>query len=303
MRIDDDTIRKARQTDLVGFLESMNYTLEKCGYNEWRIIDETREKKSEQKTSCFVTGNCFNRFSNGNGGNAIDFCVQELGMNPYEAVEALIAYQGITLQKNQQDVTEQATEHDRRIRTDIFSPKELFQNNSKRAIAYLCQTRMIDYQVIRPLLTEGLLRQDVRGNACFCQYNADNILIGIEKHGTATSGKFCKTEGEKGFFLKVGKPEIICIFESAIDLLSFREMFFNKVRRHLLVSMGGLNGLALKLRKQYPDSSVFLCIDNDQRGNEFADKLCRDYQGQFSRCQTKTVKDWNDLLKIRKTAK
>jgi len=310
-QIPPETVQQIEAMSIIDLCHQYGIAVKKIG-SEYRIVDE-RIVSDKKMSSLAVHENKFYRHSDSEQrGGVIQFYINYIkpelrSMSKsdgfYTACMDLIQATGQIIQQSDKSLCMERTEPETNIsdkQTD-FKPSEPFAEDCKRVIAYLCQTRMIDYQIIRPLLMQKLLRQDVRGNACFCRYD-NGSLTGIEKHGTntMTTKSFRVTEGRKGFFLSIGEPETICIFESAIDLLSFLEMYRNRLKAHLLVSMGGLNGLALELRKQYPDARIFLCVDNDEAGNQFADKLKGMNMPKF---QTKDVKDWNDLLKMHKSKK
>lgn len=306
-KFNKEEVRKARQTNLAEYCQFIGLEVEEVGMNnenvQYQLIDRTRSKQ-EQRTSCYITANAYYRFSTGNGGNAIDFCVNELNMKVDEAIQKLLDFQnGVGASEfhalNQNPVSNTSSKSNHKIHKEKFVPeKEVFAEYCSDVIDYLCRERKIDYKIIKPLLDNGLLKQDARGNVCFCRYDVENNLIGMEKHGTCTDRRYKATSGQKGFFLSYGEAKTICLFESAIDLLSFAELYSEKLTAHLLVSMGGLNGLAEELKENYPDAELFCCVDNDKSGNKFASHCV---QLGYQRFQPKTCKDWNDFLKLKKS--
>lgn len=297
-QIPPETVQQIEAMSIVDLCQQYGIATKKVG-SEYRVIDE-RIVSKKKMSSLAISGNKFFRHSDSDQrGGVIQFYINYIRPELqymdkadgfYLACVDLIQTTGETILQSSENVCM------KRVRLETSTLHQSFVPDCKRVVAYLCKSRMIDYQIIRPLLMQKLLRQDERGNACFCQYDNDR-LTGIEKHGTSTFKSFRITEGRKGFFLPLGEPETICIFESAIDLLSFLEMYRNRLKAHLLVSMGGLNGLATELRQQYPDAKMFLCVDNDEAGNQFANRLKSLNMQKF---QTRNVKDWNELLKLHK---
>jgi hypothetical protein len=297
-QIPPETVQQIEAMSIVDLCHQYGIAIKKVG-SEYRIVDK-RIVSDKEMSSLAVCENKFFRHSDETErGGVIQFYINYIrpelqymdkADSFYLACTDLIEEIGETILQGCENVCME------RVRLETSTLHQSFAPDCKRVVAYLCKSRMIDYQIIRPLLMQKLLRQDERGNACFCRYG-NGRLTGIEKHGTNTFKPFRITEGRKGFFLNVGKPETVCLFESAIDLLSFRELFANRLKAHLLVSMGGLNGLAEEVRQQYPNARIFLCVDNDEAGNQFADRLKGLNMQKF---QTRNVKDWNDLLKLHK---
>ena len=98
-----------------------------------------------------------------------------------------------------------------------------------------------------------------------------------------------KGSGEKAFF-----------FESAIDMLSYLQMHDNELDNCRMVSMMGLKPsivLDTVLRYNIPPQNVFLCSDNDEKGNQFAERLMTEYPDMKRIVTPDTYKDWNDMLR------
>ena len=88
--------------------------------------------------------------------------------------------------------------------------------------------------------------------------------------------------------------EWVIYTESAIDLLSFYQLKKDKLSNALLVSMGGLKAVVVENYKSlYPQAKHCLAVDDDTKGNEFADE----YKGKLYRKKPdEPFKDWNELL-------
>lgn len=99
---------------------------------------------------------------------------------------------------------------------------------------------------------------------------------------------------ESLFAVKIGEPRKAYIFESAIDLLSFKQLANpDKIQNSVLVSMAGLKPNTLKSLAE-SGAKMFSCVDNDEAGKNFttANKLtpCRKI------LEENGVKDYNELL-------
>lgn len=170
--------------------------------------------------------------------------------------------------------------------------------SNNRVIAYLCQKRCIDYNLVKQLISWRKLMQDERGNARFIIYDFNRSEIGAEIHGTSDirfKGQLCSDPGQ-GFslFMSGNAVKHICFFESAIDLISFFQIYYNVFSDCLLVSMRGLKPAVVhNFSCFYPSAKCILCVDNDDPAERFVIS-----QQLISFCPS-VGKDWNEFLQIR----
>ena len=215
---------------------------------------------------------------------------------------------------------------------DLFSSEETEQRAYayKRSIAYLCEKRNIDRDIVLNLVKQGFIKMDKLCNLCFVAY-ADPLnkqkVIAISKKGT-TDKRFCPNyvkEHNEGFFyakkeyLESRDYQELYIFESPVDLLSFLSL----IQSRRLVLSGhdpnccyiALNGAAnrafvKKIIERYPTiKQVNLCLDNDQKGMDGAKAIAAEIPPRYivedlrpviltraiGECGT-YFKDYNDLL-------
>lgn len=103
---------------------------------------------------------------------------------------------------------------------------------------------------------------------------------------------------ESFFRYDKGEPKKAYVFESSIDLMSFMALHPD-VTDCTFAAMAGLkpNVVEKLLAGGFP---VTLCVDNDQAGQNFANQFgsrCK----YFTECRANNVKDFNELLKAKKT--
>ncbi|MBS6590217.1 MAG: DUF3991 and TOPRIM domain-containing protein [Ruminococcus sp.] len=103
---------------------------------------------------------------------------------------------------------------------------------------------------------------------------------------------------ESFFRYDKGEPKKAYVFESSIDLMSFMALHPD-VTDCTFAAMAGLkpNVVEKLLAGGLP---VTLCVDNDQAGQNFANQFgsrCK----YFTECRANNVKDFNELLKAKKT--
>lgn len=168
--------------------------------------------------------------------------------------------------------------------------------NMHRAIAYLSKTRYIKQATIQYLIDRKLLYQDARGNVVFVWKGLEGKEIGAEINGTLSNKKYKGiAPGSKfgyGFTIKSGTPNTLYFFESAIDLLSFTNLY--KCKNCVLVSMGGLKQeVVYTYMNLYPGAETVICVDNDEAGDTF---IKRNNFNMYKRIVPK-LKDFNEDLK------
>lgn len=186
-------------------------------------------------------------------------------------------------------------------------PKKKFEppmenDNTHRAYAYLVKTRGINSQVVNSLIKSGHIAQEkAHGNIIFKIKDENGKYIGAEIVGTCTGSRFKQiSEGLKegyGFEVCRGDGHKAIFFESAIDMMSCMQTggFYNC----RMISMGGLKHTIVKeTMKRYNilPEDVYICSDNDEKGNLFADKLKEEFPS-INRAIPPEGKDWNDYIR------
>lgn len=252
--------------------------------------------------------------SRGLHGGAIEFVMHYEGKTLPEAVIAL-AGDGVP-QRSQRQSEMPAMPAEEPVPLTLPEKAE----NMKAAIAYLCQTRGIDYNLIRRLAQEGRIYQSSTANGEKVFHNA--VFVGLDENGEPRSASLrgCSTQSsfkmeargsDKAYPFEIpGKPNapILAVFESAIDALSHASI--NKISDLAgdaghRIAIGG-NGRAEaieKMLKKYPDvKQVQFCLDSDDAGHkiytQLRERLIADGYGHvdmtFVSCPL--GKDWNEYL-------
>lgn len=272
--IEQELIKQARQTNLVAYLLNRGEPLKRIGKNYTH----------KNHDSLFIKDNMFIWYSQQKQGNSIDFLMLYYGMKFNEAVKELT---GTILPKIQQSgmvyKTPQATQR---------------ASNEKRVIAYLCKKRGLKNSLIFALIKQGKLYQDTKGNCNFIICDWNKQPIGAEIVGTTDIRyKQITIHSGYGFHIIIGQPKKALYFESAIDLLSCYQMFQHKFTEHILVSLGGLNNsVIMELQDNNPTLEHWLCVDNDQAGNNFITEIRQHINDIHIFRPPKNFKDWNEWL-------
>ena len=230
---------------------------------------------------------CFSQSGTNRGGNnAINCLTDVIGLDFKSAVEQLAGSRFSEIKR-----TAHAENH-----KELSLPEKA--ENMKRVFAYLCQSRKISPKIVSQLAHDGLLYQDKKGNAVFVHKDENGKIVGAEIQGTSSFQRYkgvAAGTSESVFSVKIGEPKKCYVFESAIDLMSFKQMANQeKIQNSLLVSMAGLKPNSIKKIAE-SGMKMYSCVDNDEAGIKFTQ------DNNLTPCrkilEEKGVKDWNDLLK------
>lgn len=284
--INDELIQKARNADLADYFQRSGYECE-LRKNELHVKGYGGLFVNTQTNEWF----CFSQQGNNRGGkNPVNCLTDVLGIDFKTAVEQLSGGRLVYEKKQNQDVS--FSERKR----ELVLPEKA--DNMKRVFAYLCQSRKISPELVSQLAHDGLLYQDTRGNAVFVHKDDNGKIIGAEIQGTSSIQRYkgvAAGTSDSVFAVKIGEPKKCYVFESAIDLLSFKQLANQeKINNSVLVSMAGLKPNSIKKLAE-SGMKMYSCVDNDEAGIKFTESnnltACRKILEDHG------VKDYNDLLK------
>ena len=298
MSIPQEVIQEARNTNLVEFLIAMGVDLKRVGFSG--------EYQHPEHDSLFIKENYFNWFSRDIKGNsnAITLVMELFDWDFKTAVEWLT---GFEIDNN---ITILPTEPQHRYKPSVDVLSDYYNSDNKKVIAYLVNTRKLNYRYIRLLIDKGRIRQSRQhSNCCFIIRDFNGGYISDELHGTYTmNGKrfkgLSRPQNDFGFTLQQGVPERLLFFESAIDLISYIQLLsFQSCQNALFISLAGLKiNVALNYIRHYSDCRYILATDNDKPSTDFKRELWnrltaeekRRYQGTL--LPKEPYKDWNEML-------
>ena len=279
MQYTEEQIIRANQTDIVSFLSAQGEQLGKSG-------KEYRWKKHDSVT---VSGNRWYRHSQGRGGYPVDFVMEFYNATFPEAVKMLTGEEG-----EGRNSTCPAPSPDFRL------PEK--EENNDRIIRYLTENRGIEKNMVEEWIGSGDIYEEKKHhNVVFVGRDADGIPRYAHCRGTGeTKYRGDVAESDKSYgFCHRGTDNQLFVFEAAIDLLSFIQLFPKDWKKRSYLSLGGISSAALMafLSERPQITSVFLCLDNDHAGNEASEKLAIEIPDGYSVIRLKpSRKDWNEIL-------
>ncbi len=279
MQYTEEQIARANQTDLVSFLNARGEQLVKSG----------REYRWKKHDSVTVSGNRWYSHSQNKGGYPVDFVMEFYHATFPEAVKMLIDEEGEGRQKS------------------CLAPSPDFRLSEKSetnetVIKYLTEIRRLEKDLVEEWIAGGNIYEEKKHhNVVFVGRDADGIPRYAHCGGTGGikyRGDVAGSDKSYGFCHR-GEDNQLFVFEAAIDLLSFIQLFPKDWKKRSYLSLGGVSSVALMtfLSERPQITSVFLCLDNDHAGNEACEKLAGEIPDGYRVIRLKPArKDWNEIL-------
>ena len=279
MQYTEEQIARANQTDLVSFLNAQGEQLVKSG----------REYRWKKHDSVTISGNRWYRHSQSKGGYPVDFVMEFYYAAFPEAVKMLIGEDGEGRQKSCPAPSK-----------DFRLPEK--NEDNEMIVKYLTESRELEKNLVMEWIARGDIYEEKKHhNVIFVGRDADGIPRYAHCRGTGEikyRGDVVGSDKSYGFSYR-GTDNQLFVFEAAIDLLSFIQLFPKDWKKRSYLSLGGVSSLALMtfLSERPQITSVFLCLDNDQAGNEACEKLAGEISEGYSVIRLKpSRKDWNEIL-------
>ena len=279
MQYTEEQIIRANQTDLVSFLNAQGEQLVKSG----------REYRWKKHDSVTVSGNRWYRHSQSKGGYPVDFVMEFYYATFPEAVKMLIGEEGEGRQKSCPAPSK-----------DFRLPEK--NEDNEMIVKYLTESRELEKNLVMEWIARGDIYEEKKHhNVVFVGRDADGIPRYAHCRGTGEikyRGDVAGSDKSFGFCYR-GTDNQLFVFEAAIDLLSFIQLFPKDWKKRSYLSLSGVSSMALMafLSERPQITSVFLCLDNDQAGNEACEKLAGEISERYSVIRLKpSRKDWNEIL-------
>ena len=191
--------------------------------------------------------------------------------------------------------------------------------DNRRVFAYL-RSRGIDAEIINHCIKHGLLYESAQHHNCvFVGFAGDRPAYAMQR-GTLQDKRFVGevvgSDKRYSFAMPMtpGDSPTLCVFESAIDALSYLTLLKQRGRDWRKANTLSLGGIGKEDRQLPPALSrylkaaphitrIVLCLDNDEPGRKVAavlKELLRGYE-VIDRPPVRG-KDYNDLLRYRRDA-
>ena len=275
-----------------------------------KINEREYSLKSHDSMRINIQKGVWKRFSTNESGDFIKYLTSQYGMKFGEAVETLTP--NWTKESTYSRPIDYAVNYNRPLTSkpkEAGKESDVYQlaENQGRVIAYLTQTRGISSDIVFKYINKKQIAQDTKGNAVFRILDENGNWKGAERRGTITYGdkafKNCTPETGYGWTMTIGTPQKVCFFESAIDTLSYYNLFRDKLKDVALVSLAGITKETTlqetikryKEQNNITSENIWLCVDRDDGGDNFINAHkeqlgCKEFRPK------PPYKDWNQML-------
>lgn len=278
MSYTQEQIDRANQVNLEQFLRSQGEKLIKSGH----------EYRWERYDSLTVKGNKWFRHSQNKGGYPVDFVMEFFDKTFPEAVQMLIGEEAVA-----ECVVEPA------LKAEFQLPPH--SKSNVRMMKYLPEERKLLQELIERFVADGLIYEDAKHhNVVFVGTDANGIPRYAHCKGTSDKFRMDVAGSDKSYgFCYRGKGTERYVFEAPIDLLSHIALYPAGWEDHSYLSLGGVSPKALEhfLSERKDIESIFVATDNDEAGNNAAEKLAELIPREISVYRfLPNAKDWNEEL-------
>lgn len=277
MSYTQEQIDRANQVNLEQFLRSQGEELFKSG----------REYRWKNHDSLTVKGNKWFRHSQNKGGYPIDFVMEFYDKTFPEAMQVLIGEEAIEINVEP-------------------TPKAEFRlpprcESNERILKYLTEERKLPKDLVEEFIAEDLIYEDAKHhNVVFVGKDTNGIPRYAHCRGTTDKFRMDVTGSDKSYgFCYRGKGKELFVFEAPIDMLSHIALYPAGWRERSYLSLGGVSPKALEhfLSERKDIESIYIATDNDEAGNNAAEKLAELIpQGISVYRFLPQAKDWNEDL-------
>lgn len=275
---------RARTTDLVDLLERQGEHLKRSGKEyQWR----------DGSNKVTVRGNLWYHQYEEVGGDAIDFVRKFYNMDYPGAMEYLLNGYGGSLS---------AASPIQREERPFMLPQR--NDNMRRVYAYLLHQRGLDRDVVNAFVHRQMIYESSpHHNAVFVGYDTNGVPRHAHKRGSGSQSTYKGNETgsipEYSFHWN-GTSSKIFLFEAPIDMLSYISMNPNGWQQNTYAaSCSVADRVLFQCLKDNPSiREVYLCLDNDEAGQNAAQRISDKLfvMGYKADILTPIYKDWNEDL-------
>jgi len=303
-RFTEEELQIAKSVDLVRVAESMGFTPKRVG--NYYTLKEMDSIRIYDRSNWFRWSRQFEKGQN--GGSQIDFLRVFAGMDVKTAVFWLLDFSGYRRMEEKESFYHLKNQVEKKepIKKKPFvlprpSDKNLY------LYQYLQKERGLRKEVIDYFLEKGLIyeSQDYH-NIVFKGNASDGTTKFASMRGVFDRNRKpfkCDVAGnDKNYGFNVANKEssIVIVFEGAIDLLSYVDLFDDYESNKIALGMISDAPLETFLKENPQVRTIYFCLDNDEAGRKAVKVLLKKYYEQGYEVEDipppGTYKDYNEWL-------
>ncbi|MBP3234950.1 MAG: DUF3991 and TOPRIM domain-containing protein [Eubacterium sp.] len=286
-----DELAIAKTFDLVAVADSLGYTPKKIG--RFYTLKEMDSIRIYNRTNWFrwsmkdVTGH--------NGGSQIDFLKEFMGMDVKSAVFWLLDFAGY--KRSNEPAKTKHSMYDNQKKTvygsqDTFVKEEEVEfslptpaTSNKRIYAYLNKKRCISLSTIDYFVNKGLIYESADyHNIVFRGNDSAGVTRQASMRGLNDDYKkkpfkmdVAGSNKNYGFNIANDQSDTIIVFEGAIDLMSYIDIFQDYDTNMIALGMVSDRPLERFLKEHSGIKNICLCLDNDEPGRKATQDIMKKY--------------------------
>ncbi len=287
-RFTDEQIHQANHVNIIAYAMSRGYDVKRISPRSYKI-------PGYGGLYINADGEKWNCFSRGTGGGPVQFVMEMDNLTWVEAIKQLL---GIS-EEDLPYVEPPAKDFEEK--GDLVLPEK--NSTFKHIFAYLIKTRKLDPDIVSGFVKQKKIYEDTYQNCVFVGYDETDQAKFASVRGTNTNKRFRRDieNSDKGYpFCHEGNLDTLCVFESAIDLMSYLTLTkLHGIRNfnHHLISMGGTSYIPIEkyLERNPQITRLILCLDADDEGIFFAEKIKEKFSEKYEICcHIPKGKDFNE---------
>ncbi len=294
----------AKSVDLTAVASYLGYTVKKVGH--YHTLKEMDSIRIYDKSHWFRWSRQYEKGEN--GGSQIDFLRVFCGMEVKEAVWWLLDFSGYRRIENKGKMAElkhQVAESKRKEPKKFELPVAALDNSF--LYSYLNEERGIGRAVIDYFVSHGLIYESRHyHNIVFKGNDKDGVtrfasMRGVfDKQGKPFKCDVAGNDKQYGFNVSNSDSTELIVFEGAIDLLSYVDIFSDYETNKLALGMLADAPLITFLNEHPQITTIRFCLDNDEPGRKATMQLMEKYYGmgyEVEDCPPpERYKDYNEWL-------
>ena len=323
----EDQVARANGVDLAAFLMKRGERLTKSG----------KEYRWARHDSVTIYHNEWYRHSQAKGGGPVDFMMEFYDLDFPEAVKELLEgeepgegsvkalgtfsqiWEKVSPDENEnkkdKDPAMVVADEGPAVADPIPTPELVLPEKDEgndQVWKYLTKDRKLSPEIVKEFMERGDIYQEKgTGRVVFLGRDKEQKVrfaswrsAGPEQLRADVAGSQ-KTYGFKSLACWSDKKERertsrnVFVFEAPIDLMSFISLYPKYWHENHYLSLGGVNGKALKtfLSERRDVEHIYLCLDNDKAGQDAGARLFDQILERYAVTQIFPVrKDWNEVL-------
>lgn len=303
-RFTEKELEIVKSVDLTEVASYLGYTVKKIGH--YHTLKEMDSIRIYDRKHWFRWSRQYEKGEN--GGSQIDFLRVFCDMNIKEAVWWLLDFSGYRRipDKSGFKLKHQINISDNVSKSKKFKLPEPARNN-RYLYSYLSEDRAISKKVIDYFIKAGLIYESRDyHNIVFKGNDKDGVtrfasMRGVfDKNGKVFKCDVAGNDKQFGFNVVNKNSSEVIVFEGAIDLMSYIDIFNNFESNKIALGMISDAPLEMFLKEHSQINTIYFCLDNDEPGRKAAKILNEKYYGLGYEVEDRPppvgYKDYNEWL-------